>query len=301
MLKMKENEINKYNEIWRQDLTQELEKARNGGEVKPIKLNIDREILEKIIFEYHKTAKGEKYKVFAIDNDFLKLIDFSGISFNDFKVDNDLVGYTGIEIDPQTIFEKSLFGVKLEGVTFKSENDDPFEGVNLFYTSIIDCPGAVIDPQTIHLRGLYETTLKNVEIKSRYEDAFNYTDLKFANIIDCPGAVIDPQTIYDKSLRGTTLEGVIIKSKKSDAFENVDLKEANLINCPGAVINPQTIYNKSLSKASLKGIAIKSDNGYPFEGVETKGFTYDNYSSLGFLNQKLVNLVEDEFKVRKLK
>ena len=255
MLKMKENEINKYNEIWRQDLAQELEKARNGGEVKPIKLNIDREILEKIIFEYHKTAKGEKYKVFAIDNDFLKLIDFSGISFNDFKVDNDLVGYTGIEIDPQTIFEKSLFGVKLEGVTFKSENDDPFEGVNLFYTSIIDCPGAVIDPQTI----------------------------------------------YDKSLRGTTLEGVIIKSKKSDAFENVDLKEANLINCPGAVINPQTIYNKSLSKASLKGIAIKSDNGYPFEGVETKGFTYDNYSSLGFLNQKLVNLVEDEFKVRKLK
>jgi len=84
-------------------------------EGEPILLNIDKDILHKLIFtEVLDEYSDYRKKIFGLSTEILKKIDFSNISFDGVDViDIDFTGMKGVHLDPQTISNKSLLKTKL--------------------------------------------------------------------------------------------------------------------------------------------------------------------------------------------
>ena len=105
-----------------QKLREILIKELSENEIeKPILLPFDKELLQKLIFD------GGCFSD-SIPVELLFKIDFSNISFDDYDLTssvNNFEGFTGIKINPQTIFEKDLSGAICTGVEFIG----PFDGV----------------------------------------------------------------------------------------------------------------------------------------------------------------------------
>ncbi len=142
----------------RQILVEELK----DKDCMPVKLPFDKELLNKLLFDGH-----EAYKKFDDTiKEVLTKIDYSNVSFDVFDAENfDFSNYTGIKINPQTIFCKNLNGAICSGVEFIG----PFDDVKVFKTNFTGSIGAKINPQTISCRNLSGAICNGVEFIGSFD------------------------------------------------------------------------------------------------------------------------------------
>ena len=223
-------------------------------EGKPVKLNVPSEDLEEILFDhYHGKYEGD-YKDFAeeFNNDYLpcdilRKIDFTGVSFKNFRCHQLGNGYTGITINPQEVYKKDLSSAKLGGV-FLELDERGFKGVHIFSTSFKgakkkDGSLITINPQDLDGKSMADSIFDGVVFNGSFDGA-HIVGSDFRGSI---GAVIDPQTIREKRFDGTKLGGV----KFINNFIGAQICNADFTGSIDAVINPQTIKNKSLTDTVL--------------------------------------------------
>ena len=177
-----------------------------------------REVINELVRKY----EGDKLKVidfissdvlfentgygytFALSKEILSKLDFTGISFDNFNASGyDFSNLTGISLNPQTVFNKSLKNSKLSGVNFIGGFDD----VNIVSADFTGSKNAVINPQTIKKRDLYNTKLDSTYIIGSLSDC-SIVDTNFKGVLN--DVYVNPQTISGKSLHGTILDGVTI-------------------------------------------------------------------------------------------
>ena len=174
------------------------------------KINIDPKILEKLIFR-NIIKENARYKIFDINDDLIKKLDLSGISFDNFNAFNfNFSGLYGVNINPQTIFEKDLKFSKLNGV----EITGPLDGCKIKCTDFTGSTGAKINPQTIYAKFLGCSNLGGVEIIGPLDDCI----IHHTNFTGSKGAKINPQTVYLKDLSYSNLDGVEITDSLDDCI-----------------------------------------------------------------------------------
>ncbi len=117
---------------------------------------------------------------FALSKEILSKLDFTGISFDNFNASGyDFSNLTGISLNPQTVFNKSLKNSKLSGVNFIGGFDD----VNIVSADFTGSKNAVINPQTIKKRDLYNTKLDSTYIIGSLSDC-NIVDTNFKGVLN---------------------------------------------------------------------------------------------------------------------
>ena len=231
-----------------------------GSKIKePIKLDIEKELLEAILFD--KQENGGKKFAHRFDEEFehpfdkiIYKIDLTDVSFDGVYVGSiDFTGSKGVKINPQTIKNKVLFGTKLSGV----EIIGPFDGVDIRTTDFTGSRGAKINPQTIKNKTLVETKLSDVEIIG----PFDGVDIRTTDFTGSRGAKINPQTVKSKRLCGTELcDTEIIGS-----FAGVDITGTDFTGSKGAKLDPQTVKNRNLDGTTLRDVKIEGS----FDGINT--------------------------------
>ncbi len=111
--------MKKENIALRKVLIEKLEEYQNSGAVGYIKLDIDKEILQDILFEDNE---------FAIPNNLWKLLDLSNVSFDGVDIQGaNFKGSKGGRVNPQTVLNKNLFDTILTNVEITGSLD----GVNV--------------------------------------------------------------------------------------------------------------------------------------------------------------------------
>jgi len=234
----------------------------------PVTLQGNKNQIEQILFERLR----KEGKVFALPEDILKRIDFSNISFKQFRAEGVCFDeFYGIILDPQQLYEKDLRGASLKGVTIRSNMKDPFANCKIRGTNFTGCKNAVIDPQTIFENDFSYTNLCDTTIQSKSTDAFQNSRLYITSFRGSKDAIIDPQTIFAKDLTGCQLGNVTIRSKDKDAFRGCVIRTTDFTGCEHVYINPQTIYHNDLHATILKGVTIRSGAKSPFASCDITG------------------------------
>lgn len=137
----------------REELIKEL--INYEGEEK-LKLNITKPLLNSLVF----TACND-YKVFAIPFELLKKLDLSKLSFDKVRIVGlDFTGTYGVKINPQQVWNKNFYNVKLNGV----ELIGPFYGAKIRYTDFTGSKGALIDSETLLDSIQYNVILRDAEV-----------------------------------------------------------------------------------------------------------------------------------------
>ena len=194
-----------------------------GSKIKePIKLDIEKELLEAILFD--KQENGGKKFAHRFDEEFehpfdkiIYKIDLTDVSFDGVYVGSiDFTGSKGVKINPQTIKNKVLFGTKLSGV----EIIGPFDGVDIRTTDFTGSRGAKINPQTVKSKRLCGTELCDTEIIG----SFAGVDITGTDFTGSKGAKLDPQTVKNRNLDGTTLRDVKIEG----SFDGINTSNTNI-------------------------------------------------------------------------
>jgi len=116
----------------------------------PIKLDVDGELLQQILFEncIDITTNKPFYDFLSLfeREGIYEKIDFSNIPLNNVLLDGkNLSKYKGVKIDPQVIYGKSLVETICAGAEFVGSFDD----VCVVATDFRGSRGAKVDPQTI--------------------------------------------------------------------------------------------------------------------------------------------------------
>lgn len=242
----------------------------------PVKLNLDSDVLEEILFEHHYGEKEGHYKDFAdeLSNDYspcdiLRKIDFTGVSFKNFRCYQIGNGYTGITINPQEVYRKDLSSAKLGGV-FIELDERGFKDVRIFSTSFKgakkkDGSLITINPQEIKNRLMADCVFDGIV----FTGGFAGVNIIGSDFRGSTGAVIDPQTIYEKRLDGTKLGGV----RFINSFIGAYIANADFTGSMNATINPQTIKSKSLTDTILKDAYIVGEdmNGVVLNNTDFRG------------------------------
>ncbi len=152
----------------RQILVEELEKY--PGE--PIKLPFEEIFLYALLFE-KDIYEGNKFAESL--NSILTKINYSNVNFCGFDARRfDFSSYTGIKINPQTIYKKLLNESICAGVEFIG----PFDGVRVRGTNFKGSKGAKINPQTIDDKNLSNAICADVEFIGPF-DGVNVTGTDF--------------------------------------------------------------------------------------------------------------------------
>lgn len=218
---------------------------------KPVKLDLSQEVLEEIIFNHNHDGSKE----FAI-TEIISKIDFTNISFKNFKCNIDFSNITGVTINPQEVFEKKLTNANLEGVTLDIDTngfDDVYiEDTKFKGAKTTDGSPITINPQTLRYRQMRFCVFDGVV----FIGEFCGTTISGSDFRGSIGAIINPQTILDKDLSYTKFGGV----KFINNFNDVKINNSDFTGSKGAVINPQLIYNKSLMGTILKNAKIIGKN-----------------------------------------
>ena len=124
--------------------------------------------------------------------DVLKKIDMSEICFDDIDVRNVVFFETNANIDPQTVYAKSLFGTNLTDVDMSRKC---FDGVFIVRANLTNT-NSNIDPQKVFCKLLCGTNLTNVDMSDKCFDE-----------VDVSGAIItNINTNVRKSLLKTILK-----------------------------------------------------------------------------------------------
>lgn len=147
-------------------------------------LDIDSELIDRILFR-RKVVDGKLlYKTFALPEDANAKIDFDGVSFDGLDARSiDFSEYNNVHLNPQTTYFKDLRFCKFEGVTFTGN----FVDTLIYGCNFTGSYGAVINPQKIYGKDLRKTRLCDVEITG----SFDHTKLDGASFKGSNGASID--------------------------------------------------------------------------------------------------------------
>lgn len=257
-----------------------IENLKNYDGDKKIKLNINPKLLGKLIFEKGDDANNVVYKIFNEKlRNLCKKLDLTGVSFDNFIARSfDFRGYNGIEINPQTIYDKSLGGSILKGVKINGA----LKGCNIEETDFTGSVGAVINPQTIYDKNLLRTVLCDATINGSLDGCcLEGTDFEGA-IFNGNSNVINPRTLRWNSLVGTNLNGIVF----NEPLVGCDIKHANFTGSTGAKIVVQKIYKKNLAGTILKDATIYGSLGgciidkTNFEGSKGAVMSYEQYCEL---------------------
>lgn len=142
----------------RQVLKEELEKYDGD----PVLLTYDTEFLDNLLFEEgSRNSKKFSEKLQPV----LIKINYSNVNFDKFDArDFDFSPYTGIRINPQTIYYKQLGAAKCKGVEFIGS----FDEVLVVNTDFTGSRGAKINPQIIQSKDLSGAICADVEFIDAY-------------------------------------------------------------------------------------------------------------------------------------
>ncbi len=205
---MKDKRIEKL----RESVIEGLREYKESGGKDHINLDINKVILQSILFEKNK---------FAIPYNLWKLLDLSDVSFDGIYVEKvDFTGSKGVVINPQKVKYKSLYEAKLKDV----EINGSFFLVNVQKTDFTGSKGAVLDPQTVRGNSLEGTKLTDVEIKGSldgvYVDGADFTGSK--------GAKMDLDIAIAAKELGTNLTDVEIIDPNKDIIKETEEKIAKI-------------------------------------------------------------------------
>ena len=195
----------------RESIVERLREYRESGAKDYIKLDIEKEILQQILFEDNK---------FAIPDNLWKLLDLSDVSFKGINVTYvDFTESKGVVLDPQIIADKNLLGTKLADVIINGSLD----GVYIRETDFTRSKGAVLNPQTIlfaSFRGLYKTKLADVIING----SFDGVDVTCTDFTECKGAIPDTKTEWHRILYYTKLSDGDLSHLDLDGDQEIEEK-----------------------------------------------------------------------------
>lgn len=241
------NITNKQLKELRDILESELKKYH--GET-PILLPYDSHLLEILLFD-EISDQGKKF-AFSLEKE-LKKIDFSNVSFDNFcAIRFDFSSYSGIKLNPQNLYSKSLYCAICSGVEFI----DSFEGVNVRGVDFTGSKNVKINPQRIWHKTLFQTRCTGVEFMGSFDDV----NVEEADFTGSKGAKMNPQSIYNKSLYGTKCTNI----EFIGPFDGANVEGSNFTGSKNAKINPQTVNNKSLRKAKCTDVEFMGS----FDGVD---------------------------------
>lgn len=241
-------------------IREEIRKTLDYYNGKPIKFNLDKEILSELLFE-----DAYKKKTFAFEREHLMKIDFSNVPFDGVNIENfDFTGLTGVKINPQTVLNKRLYGCKFEGVEFIGG----FDGCVIGHSDFTKSKGAVINPQTIKDKSFVKTTLNCVTFSGSFDDCY----IIGANFTGSKGALIDPTKVFERNLSHTKLcHAHIVDNFNGVSIEGTIFKGSKGID--GKItINPELLFSKNLSFCVFDGVTFTgSFDGCTIDSADFSG------------------------------
>jgi len=228
-------------------------------------------ILDKDLLQY---LLPNLLQVKCVDT-YLKYIDFRDISFDGIDITlHDFEG-TNINIDPQKVKNKSLYGINLKGIDLSGKD---FTDVNIEYTNLEETK-ANINPQKLISKSLLGTNLKGIDLSNA---DFTGVDIREANLEETK-ANIDPQTVYEKDLYQTNLKNLDMSNKY---FKDVKIK-STILEGTKANIDPQTVYEKDSYQTNLRGLDLSDKN---FDDVLISWANLENtYEALSLIREAITN------------
>lgn len=244
-------------------------------------LDYPQDILKQLFFSYDENKDAyrfiDEYFVNQDVRELMKKIDFSNVSFDRFRfiktLGMDFTGFTGIKINPQTIYDKDLSKAILNGVEFIG----PFDGCAIDNCNFTGSVGAVINPQTVLNKNLSNCILAGTTI----EGEFDGVALGGTNFEGTKGLIsINPQLVANKNLNNTTLTGVVF----TGPFDEVSIGGASFIGSKEAYINLKTVNSHDLSKTLLCDANVIDVNPKAIVG-------YYTYYGAKFLEEKTVKKI----------
>ena len=139
----------------KKEIIKKLSELEDGILLNLSDVSCSKQVLSTLIFRY-KDGKKE----FSPDfKKYIEKIDFSGIDFSYFNcIGFNFEKLTGVKIDPQSIYKRSLEHTKCKGVTFIGS----FNNVRVTNTDFTDSKNARIDPCKVHDRNLENSIYKDV-------------------------------------------------------------------------------------------------------------------------------------------
>ena len=244
----------------------EISKVKNDT-IKVKDLGYDDEFLNNILFEeYEKGGKTFSKEILPV----LSKIDFSAVDFGSFYcIDYNFSNLKGVEIDPQTIYDKNLTKSILKGVKFIGE----FSGVKINGASFKGSTGAKIDPSKIAAKSISQVDFCDVEFIGNFDSvAIGYTSFRGSK-----KAQIDPQLINFKSLYQCDFGDVTFIG----SFKDTDIRSCDFTGSKGAVINPQTIWGRIVTGVIFKDVLIiGSFKGTFVKKSQLKGAKFQDYNEI---------------------
>lgn len=152
----------------REELIKEL--TNYEGEEK-LKLNISKNLLNSLVFTTYND-----YKVLAIPFELLKKLDLSKLSFNKVRIVGlDFTGTYGVKINPQQVWNKDFYNVKLNGVELVGS----FYGTKLKFTDFTGSKGALISSETLLDNIQYNVILCDAEVLDNVDgEWYKYSDFE---------------------------------------------------------------------------------------------------------------------------
>lgn len=149
---------------------------------------------------------------------------------------------TGIKINPQKVYKKSLAYANLSNVEFIFDElecslTELFKGVDIRGAKFENNSNVKIDPQTVFNKDLTNTKLNGIDLTNCSFDDVILVGTDFTGTV---GAKINPQTIKWKKLTEAKLFGVDFTGY---SFDGVKLNFTDFTGSIGARINPNKIAN----------------------------------------------------------
>lgn len=180
-------------------------------------------------------------------------VDWSIVSFDDYDISGWDFSNTNVDINPQKVFRKSLWGVNLTNVDMSGKS---FDGVSISCANLTNT-NADIDPQKVYNKDLSNCILNGLDFQGK---SFDGVDICGTNFEGAKNLDIDFQKLASNNLRKTNLRGQDLSNKNLD---NIFLQEINLEGTH-AKIEPQKVIGKNLRYAILRGLDLSHRN---FSGV----------------------------------
>ena len=183
-------------ERYRQILIEELE----NQDCIPVLLPFDKKFLDKLLFNH--VYRRKKFCETLIN--ILPKIDLSNVDFYYFEAnDFDFSPYTGIKLDPHSIYNKDLSNSKCKGVNFigfAGYLPVKFDDVDVSGTDFTGSKGAKINPQTIANKSLENTNCCDVEFIGTGEEEPSFENVNINGTI-FEGSNYEPAVIEEKEFR----------------------------------------------------------------------------------------------------
>lgn len=235
--------------LLRQKLEKELSEVSDGIH---IKLDYDTNILNLLLFDFQSTTTNKQYKRFVLPKYILNKIDFSNVSFDLFDCENyDFSNLYGIELNPQTIYDKNLTNTKLANVKFIGSFDDATITGADFTGSI----NAIINP--IKLKAEKQIRKQHWGLSSEYSKT---VDLK---------ACVFKDVTFTNSFQRIRLD-----SHYSACDLAFDIMDANFTDSKNATIYTDSLWITGFQNAILKGVTIIGELSYEIDYSTETGYCF---------------------------